>query len=68
MFADGVVPLSVVSAAFAIGRTRISDVVTSLPHQSLESSAIVEPCGCALTTLRASVSSVTTVGAPGSRS
>jgi len=33
----------VVSAALAIGSTRISEVETSLPHQSLESSAIVPP-------------------------
>src|SRR5579883_2641989 len=58
-------PSSVVSAASQMGSTRISELVVSLPHQSLESSAMVLPCGCALTTLRASVSSLTTFGADG---
>jgi hypothetical protein len=59
----GTLPASVVSSAFAIGTSRTSDEVTSLFHQSLETSAMFDPCGCAVMTLRARVSSVTTVGA-----
>jgi hypothetical protein len=53
------------SSASAIGSTRTSECDTSLSHQSLETSAIVAPPGCAVTTLRASVSCAVTVGANG---
>ena len=53
---------SLFSSASVIGRTRTSEWVTSLSHQSLEISAIVDPDGCAVTTLRASVSAAVTFG------
>ena len=56
---------SAVSSALSIGSTRTSELVTSLPHQSDEISAMVAPAGCAVMTLRARVSSVTTDGAIG---
>src|SRR5580698_2235720 len=45
---SGTWPASVVSSACAIGSTRTSDVVLSLPHQSLDTSPIVAPTGCAV--------------------
>jgi hypothetical protein len=62
---SGTTPASVVSSACAIGNTRTSEVELSLPHQSLDTSPIVLPTGCAVNTLRASDSSVTTLGAFG---
>ncbi len=56
---------SAVSSALPTGSTRTCEVVVSLPHQSDDTSATVAPLGCAVITLRASVSSVTTRGAIG---
>jgi hypothetical protein len=64
-FTVGTPAASVVSAALPIGSTRTCELDVSLPHQSDDTSAIVAPFGCAATTLRARVSSLTTRGAIG---
>ena len=58
--------MSADSVAWASGRTRISLLVVSLPHQSDDSSATVVPSGVASTMLRARVISLTTWGLFGS--
>src|SRR5215471_20214123 len=50
------------SSGSLIGRTRSVDLLLSLPHQSLDSSAMLVPWGVASTTLRARVSSFTVAG------